>query len=185
MVLGQAQLPAAQDSGVPSPALAGGTFFTSSEEVASGTMPPSCWEMPLLRPAKVPRGTMATTTPSHTVPILAKSLKGSPSALTGDAGGMEGYSPSSILTRKTPVPASRAGTRHWRPLQPHLPGGYPLSVPSQHLRSSHITGPIPGKCCRLLPFLPCNNIFPAQNNIGKVIGLLLLFQARLPPLPQP
>lgn len=52
VALGQAQLPAAWDTGVPSPALAGGTFVTSIEEVASDTMPPSWWEMPLLGPAR-------------------------------------------------------------------------------------------------------------------------------------
>lgn len=98
---------------------------------------------------------------------------------------MEGYSPSlSSPGRPLCLQAELApGTRG--PSSPVSPGGTFLPVPSQHLRSSHIAGPSPGKHCRLLLFLPCNNIFPAQNNIGKVIRLLLLFQAGLPPLPQP
>lgn len=133
-----------------------------------------------------PQREMATSTSSHAAPIPAQSLKGSPRALTGDAGDTEAHSPSnSVLTEKSPVPTNGAGTRHRGPLQPDLPGGTFLPMPSQHLGSSRIAGPSPGKRCRLLLFLPCNNIFPAQNNIGKVVGLLLLFQARLPLLPQP
>lgn len=75
---------------------------------------------------------------------------------------------------------------HQGPLHPISSGeGTLFPVPSQRLQSSHIAGNSPGKLCRLLLFLPSNNIFPAQNNIGKVSGLLVLFQARLPLLPQP
>lgn len=64
------------------------------------------------------------------------------------------------------------------------PSLVPSSLCPPSIRSSRIAGSSPGKCCRLLLFLPSNNIFPAQNNIGQVGGLLLLFQARLPLLPQ-
>lgn len=98
------------------------------------------------------------------------------------------------------VPRSRGGTGTARlgHQQPGTPGGPspisqghsapehpPQRTLCQHLCSSCFPGPSPGKHRRLLLFLPSNNIFPAQNNIGKAVGLLILFQARLALLPSP
>lgn len=99
------------------------------------------------------------------------------------------------------VPTSRGGTgsTQLECHQPGIPGGpspispghsAPKHPPSthcacQHLCSSCFPGPSPGKHHRLLLFLPSNNIFPAQNNIGKAVRLLILFQARFSLLPSP
>lgn len=77
VTLGQAQLPAAHDTGVPNPALAGVTFVTSGEDA----MLPSWWEMPLLGPVRettsIPGGrwpppphhTQLPSPPSHSMAV--------------------------------------------------------------------------------------------------------------------
>lgn len=170
-----------QDTGLLSPALAGGTFVTSSKEVASDIIPILVGNASS-RPCKGDKvhpqeGTADTFTPPHTLSLL----RGSPSAPAADGSGMGDTAP--------------ALHPHWKHLcackQSWLqavgippPSRAPSSPCPPSTRSSHMAGSSPGKRCRLLLFLPSNNIFPVQNNTGKVGRLLLLFQARLPLLPQ-
>lgn len=111
------------------------------------------------------QGDRATSSLSHTAPILAKSLKGSASALTGDAGGMEGYSSAALFSPGRPLCLQSELAPGASPAPPLL-----LPVPFQHLRSSHITRPSPGNA--VVSFYSCPAIIFSQLRItlAKSLG---------------
>lgn len=88
-----------QDTGVPSPAPAGGTFVTSSQEVASDAMPRPGGKCVFGDKVHPQQGTTDTFTPSHTPSLL----KGSPGAQTGDASGMEDTAPAAPSSSGRPL----------------------------------------------------------------------------------
>lgn len=71
-----------------------------------------------------------------------------------------------------------------RPPAP-LPGDPQPQAPSQPPNLSRSPGPNPRTHHRLLLFLPSNNIFPAQNNIGKVDKAAYIVSSVDFPSPQP
>lgn len=129
---------------------------------------------------------MATCTPSHTAHIPTKSLKGSPSALTGDAGGVEGYSPrGSILTRKTPVLQAElaSGTR-----DPSTP--CPRGVSSSPCPLSIFSPPVspgPAQENAVVSFYSCPAIIFSQLRItlAKSLSSFYCFRQGFPHSPSP
>lgn len=129
---------------------------------------------------------MATCTPSHTAPIPTKSLKGSPSALTGGAGGVEGYKPSgSILTRKTSVLQEELTPGTGDPSTPCRRGVPSSPCPLSILGPSVSPGPAQENA--VVSFYSCPAIIFSQLRItlAKSLSSLYCFRQDFPHSPSP